>query len=239
MAFARTPKTMFVISIMTLALIATACGASASPAAEPATSESVDAPELEESSSDAATSGPAPGAEVGEAISIPNDGTTALEGHTPRGFAGSGVGLFAGDNLNPNFPEGEGIQILLTFAIPEGTEVPTQATLVSTALTERGNAFEALGPLRAAPVAFETFGPPLFEIQPTGALTICERESDTAISCDVTAGAQAAIEAGSDLVQLQLTFQEESDNDGEQDLALFFLTDSNTNEPGIFFLELS
>ena len=42
----------------------------------------------------------------------------SLEGHTPRGFAGTGTGLFAGDNLNPAFPEGDGVQFLLTFELP-------------------------------------------------------------------------------------------------------------------------
>lgn len=176
---------------------------------------------------------------LAEAISIPNDGTTQWEGHTPRGFAGSGVGLFAGDNLNPNFPNGEGIQILLTFALPEGVGTPSSATLSSSALQQRGDVFEALGELRAAPVSYEQFGPELFNIAPTGDLVNCDRPTETDLTCDVTAAAQAAIESGDPRIQLQLTLEELSDSDGEQDLALFFLTDSNTNEPGIFTLELS
>ena len=39
---------------------------------------------------------------------VPNHGG-GLEGHTPTGFAGSGTGLFAGDNLNSSFPEGQGV----------------------------------------------------------------------------------------------------------------------------------
>lgn len=34
-----------------------------------------------------------------------------------------GTGLFAGDNLNPGFPNGDGVQIFLTFdlrGLPEG-----------------------------------------------------------------------------------------------------------------------
>ena len=59
------------------------------------------------------------GDRMSDPITIQNDGTSALEGHTPRGFAGSGTGLFVGDNLNPNFPDGEGLQILLSFLIPD------------------------------------------------------------------------------------------------------------------------
>ena len=80
-------------------------------------------------------------------ISIPNDGTSQWEGHTPRGFAGTGTGLFVGDNLNPNFPDGEGLQILLTFALPEGVATPSSATLSSSVLQTSGDVFEALGEL--------------------------------------------------------------------------------------------
>ena len=45
--------------------------------------------------------------------SIENQGGS-LEGHTPRGFAGMGTGLFVGDNLNPGFPNDDGVQTWLT-----------------------------------------------------------------------------------------------------------------------------
>ena len=47
-------------------------------------------------------------------VTLKNHGG-ATEGHTPRGFSGMGTGLFAGDNLNRNFPEGDGVQIFLSF----------------------------------------------------------------------------------------------------------------------------
>ena len=47
-------------------------------------------------------------------VVVPNQGGN-MEGHTPRGFRGMGTGLFTGDNLNPRFPEGDGVQIFLTF----------------------------------------------------------------------------------------------------------------------------
>jgi len=173
------------------------------------------------------------------AISIANDGTTAWEGHTPLGFMGSGVGLFAGDNLNPNFPDGVGIQILLTFALPDGVDAPTTATLSSDVMSTRGNVFEALGELRAAPVSYDGFSAALWNIQPTGDFVTCERPSDTALTCDVSDAAAAAVEAGDAAVQIQLTLEQMSDSDGEQDLVLFNNGDSNLNEPGLFTLELS
>ena len=173
------------------------------------------------------------------AISISNDGTTAWEGHTPLGFMGSGVGLFAGDNLNPNFPDGVGLQILLTFALPDGVEAPTTATLSSDVLSTRGNVFEALGELRAAPVSYDGFSAALWNIEPTGDFVTCDRPSDTSLTCDVTAAATAAIEAGDSAVQIQLTLEQMSDSDGEQDLVLFNNGDSNLNEPGLFTLALN
>ena len=174
----------------------------------------------------------------GDAVSISNDGTTAFEGHTPRGFMGSGVGLFAGDNLNPNFPNGEGIQILLHFALPDDVGVPTTATLSSDVMSTRGNVFEALGELRAAPVSYDAFSAALWNIEPTGDFVTCERPSETSLTCDVSAAAAAAVEAGDSAVQIQLTLEQLSDSDGEQDLVLFNNGDSNLNEPGLFTLEL-
>jgi hypothetical protein len=49
---------------------------------------------------------------------IPNRGDDT-EGHTPRGFPGSGTGPFTGDNLNSSFPDGDGVQMYLTFDLPE------------------------------------------------------------------------------------------------------------------------
>ena len=157
----------------------------------------------------------------------------------PLGFAGSGVGLFAGDNLNPNFPDGEGIQILLSFLIPDEMLEPNVATLTSEVLSESGNAFEALGELQAAGVSYEQFGPELFDIAPIGDLVTCERPTETSLECDVTEAAQDALEREATHIQIRLTFEELADNDGEQDLALFNNGDSNLNEPGLFTLELS
>ena len=220
MVSARARSKFAALSVAT-ALLAAACGSAASTA---------DAPEAETPESEAPTS---------TEISIPNAGTTDLEGHTPRGFAGMGVGLFAGDNLNPNFPNGEGIQILLHFALPEGTTSPGQAILRSDVLSTSGDALDALGPLRAARVEYDAFGPELFNIEPVSDLVVCELPTESSLSCDITESATAAIDAGRSSVQIQLTLELLSDNDGEQDLVLFNNGDSNLNEPGLFTLDLS
>lgn len=165
---------------------------------------------------------------------VPNQGGD-LEGHTPLGFAGSGTGLFVGDNLNERFPDGEGIQLLLTFELPPESAGSERALLTSDALTVRGTPFDDLGDLLVEPVTYDDFGPPLFELEPDGDAVVCERQGAGSVICDVT-----SVAAGTHgRVQFRLRFERRGDNDGTKDLALFFLTDSNTNEPGIFTLELS
>ncbi len=215
-----------------IALTAAACGSDAETA-QPSNAET-DTAQTDTSEADAPNPSP-----LAEPVSILNDGTTALEGHTPRGFAGSGVGLFAGDNLNTNFPNGEGIQILLHFALPDGTGTPSRAILRSDVMSTQGDVFEALGPLRAARVEYEAFSRELFNIEPVSDFVTCDRPSDTSLTCDVSDAAAAAIDAGRSSVQIQLTLEEVSDSDGEKDLVLFNNGDSNLNEPGLFTLELS
>ena len=53
--------------------------------------------------------------EVLTEVSLENIGSGDMEGHTPRGFQGQGTGLFIGDNLNPNFPDGDGVHAYISF----------------------------------------------------------------------------------------------------------------------------
>ncbi len=203
-----------------LAVLISACGSSSSGAVAD-----------DASADDTAGSGALP-------FQIQNHGGS-MEGHTPRGFAGSGTGLFAGDNLNQNFPNGDGVQIWLTFDIPGGTPTPGRAVLSSQALTVRGSPFVDLGALQAEPVSYDSFNPGLFDLPPTGAAVTCIRVGDSGVECDVTAAVARAVDTGEDRAQFRLKFDTASDNDGAADLAMFFLADSNTNERGIFTLDLS
>ena len=179
-----------------------------------------------------------PAQPAGLPLEIQNQGGS-MEGHTPRGFAGSGTGLFAGDNLNSRFPDGEGVQIWLTFDIPSRTPVPSLAVLRSGALTVRGTPFEDLGVLLVEPVSYDTFGPALFDRSSIGDAVTCRRTGDSGLECDVTAAVAEAIGAGAATAQFRMKFETAGDRDSEADLAMFFLSDSNTNEPGIFTLELN
>ncbi len=213
--------------LLAVGVVAAACGSSENSAPENSASEDT-------ASEDSASENSA------EPVIISNQGGSN-EGHTPRGFEGSGTGLFAGDELNPNFPADDGVQIWLTFELPDNLpeSAPiSQAILRSDALTVRGNPFEALGNLQAEPVRYDTFGPPVVNLEPVGSAVTCSPPEGSTLTCDVSEAVQAELAEGRTQAQFRLRFEGVSDPDGEQDLALFFLTDSNTNEPGIFQLEL-
>ena len=174
---------------------------------------------------------------AGSAISILNQGGS-MEGHTPTGFAGMGTGLFVGDNLNPSFPEGQGVQIYLTFSLPTDVEI-SGAAIISDVLTTAGAPFNDLGTLLAEPVVYQTFGPELFDLDASGDPVPCLVTGDSSVECDVTAAVRSAIDRGQGTAQFRLRFERPADNDGQADLAMFYLTESNTNEAGLFTLELT
>jgi len=181
-----------------------------------------------------------------EEVAQPTDGNRTLaneggsaEGHTPRGFAGMGTGLFAGDDLNPNFPSGDGVQLFLSFALPAGLGSPSSAILSTDAMQVSGTPFGDLGTLRAESISYETFGPQLFDLAADGEPMACERVGDHGLTCDVTAAVASDIADGVGRTQFRLKFDIPGDGDGSQDLAMFFRTDPNIDDPGIFTIELS
>ncbi len=209
------------------ALVAAACGSTdATPQAAPTSQAGAQAtPDQSQAADQAPVDGQS------QVVGNRGDGS---EGHTPTGFAGTGTGLFVGDNLNPGFPDGVGVQTFLWFDFTAVDNV-TRAVVRSDALTIQGDAFESLGNLLIEPVSYETFGPDLWDSNATGDAVTCELDGAT-VTCDVT---DALGDLGSEgRAQFRIRFENEADNDGQQDLASFFLTDSNTNEPGIFTLEI-
>jgi hypothetical protein len=165
---------------------------------------------------------------------ILNQGGTN-EGHTPTAFAGMGTGLFAGDNLNASFPEGVGVQLFLTFDIPADINVDS-ALIRSDALHVAGTPFPDLGPLLVEPIRYSEFGPELFDLEAAGGAATCSVTSDTTIECPVTEAIDNAVGRRDTTAQFRIRFDTEADNDGQQDLAMFFRTSSNTNEAGLFEL---
>jgi len=171
------------------------------------------------------------------AASIPNEGGEN-EGHTPIGFPGTGTGLFAGDNLNPGFPDGDGVQTYMTFTLPDNAVIGS-AELRSDVLRMSGTPFDDLGALLAERVEYTSFGPELFDLPSSGDPTSCTVIEGRAVVCDVTTAVQAAVDRGSVTVQFRLRFERVADNDGQPDLAMFYRSESNTNEEGLFELVIT
>jgi hypothetical protein len=165
-----------------------------------------------------------------------------MEGHTPRGFRGSGTGLFVGDNLNPNFPNGDGVQAFLTFDladVPRGGVVA--ALLRSNHASTRGSPYRDLGPLTAEEIRFDLFSADLWNLPPLagGAGCLLAASAGTSVQCGVSDAVQRSLDDGRSTVQFRLRFERAGDGDGSPDLAMFFSTDSNANEPGVFELEIT
>ncbi len=172
-------------------------------------------------------------------LSIPNHGG-ALEGHTPRGFRGMGTGLFAGDNLNPNFPNGDGVQFFLTFdlsALPVGSI--ENAELRSEHLQIAGDPFGSLGALRAETIRYAGFSPDLWDQATVAEACVLAEQAAPSVACDVTGAVADAVAAELPAAQFRLRLDEAGDGDGTPDLALFFISGSNVNEPGIFTLTVT
>ena len=164
-----------------------------------------------------------------------------MEGHTPRGFAGSGTGLFVGDNLNPNFPNGDGVQIFLDFDLSEvSNTLIISATLRSNALntTITGTPFEDLGKLIVEAVSYEIFSPEIWNTKSFGEICTLTQKEGGEYACDVSSFIKNAIDSEKAKAQLRLRFERASDSDGETDLLSFYNTNSNTNEAGLFQLEI-
>ena len=173
-----------------------------------------------------------------------------MEGHTLRSFPGMGAGLFAGDNLNPGFPDGEGVQIFLTFDLNDISLIEiTSATLKLGDLQNlhlSGSPFQDLGILRLEEVRYDNFSADLWNLETTGfnclfaQFVASETESILGpFECDVASVVQRSLDSGYRYAQFRIFFDKAGDEDGVQDLAFFYITDSNTNEPGIFELVVS
>ncbi|MCH8827779.1 MAG: hypothetical protein IIB16_12540 [Chloroflexi bacterium] len=217
-----TARFKFTLAMAGLALLAVACSTGAAPPTPVR---------------------PTPGpAAVGALTVVLMNHGGEMEGHTPRGFQGQGTGLFAGDNLNPSFPNGDGVQIFLTFdleGLPAGDVL--SATLRSENFHLRGSPLEDLGPLRAQEVRYDRFSSALWNLSPLAGGHTCTfaTKKSNEFQCDVTDVVRRSVQDGYMYAQLRLRLEKAGDGDGETDLVAFYKTNSNTNEPGIFEVEIT
>ena len=226
-------RTTSLVALTLFLLLVIACGQSA-PAVPP--TRAAPSPEPATRQSNASEH---PG--LGKVILLRNQGG-AMEGHTPRGFQGMGTGLFAGDNLNPRFPEGDGVQIFLTFdlsAVPAGKIV--SAVLRSDNVSIRGMPLKDLGALRAEEIRYAKFSSALWNLEPLAGGAVCEfaTSPNGPFQCDLANAVQRSLDDSYPLAQFRLLLDRAGDSDGTPDMVAFFIADSNTNQPGIFELEVT
>ncbi len=165
-----------------------------------------------------------------------------MEGHTPRGFQGMGTGLFLGDNLNPRFPDGDGVQIFLTFDlsnVPAGELL--SAVLRSDHAQLRGPPFLDLGSIHVEEIRYSRFSPALWNSAPlsNGASCVFATRAGWPFECDLTEAVRRSLADAYRFAQFRLRLDKAGDGDGSPDMVMFFIADSNTNQPSIFELEVT
>ena len=88
---------------------------------------------------------------------------------------------------------------------------------------------------------YQQFSPALWNLAPLsdgGSCTFSDWTNRT-LQCDVTEAVRNALGNDYGLAPFRLRLERVGDGDGSPDLVMFFLTDSNTNEAGIFELEVT
>lgn len=183
-----------------------------------------------------------------------NSGDSEMEGHTPINFQGQGGGVFAGDNINGNFPNtvDDGVQIWLSLDFKkakDGTVFSSadhgwtvdSAVLSSDNVDFNGTPFETLGDLVATEVQYDAFSSDLWDLEPeNGAFSAVFGDSaDGPFEVDITDPVQAAVDAGERYVQFNIRFDNAGDADGVADMILFNLGDTNNTAPKIFQVDVT
>ena len=150
--------------------------------------------------------------------------------------------MFAGDNLNPRFPDGDGVQIFLSFdlgAVPAGKIV--SAVLSSDNVSIRGMPLKDLGALRVEEIRYTKFSSALWHLESVASGAVCEFATSPSgpFQCDLADAVQRSLDDSYPLAQFRLLLDRAGNNDGTPDMVAFFIADSNTNQPGIFELKVT
>ncbi|MBQ10833.1 MAG: hypothetical protein CMJ45_04715 [Planctomyces sp.] len=221
------------MALTILSILAIACG-QAAPTASPTRPVPTTQPLIQQAA-------PIQQPTASNVVVLRNQGG-AMEGHTPRGFQGMGTGLFAGDNLNPRFPDGDGVQMFLTFdlsAVPAGKVV--SAVLRSDKALVRGTPFKDLGALWAEEIHYSRFSSALWNLEAHdgGAHCVFATSPSGPFQCGLAETVQRSLNDSYSLAQFRLLLDRAGDGDGVPDMVAFFISNSNTNQPGIFELEVT
>lgn len=200
---------------LTAALVLTACGGGPSPS----------------------TAGTSPAVhQTPEGYVLGNLGDGELEGHTPRGFEGQGSGPFVGDNINPKFPDGDGVQLFLSFdlkPLPRGMIASAKLRAKETRVA--GEPFASLGKLMLEEVRFDQFSKALWNSEGSGERVFASSKEGP-FECDVTDIVDRR--RSTQMAQVRLRFEKAGDGDGVKDVVYFNpkAGSADHNEPGLLEL---
>ena len=102
----------------------------------------------------------------------------------------------------------------------------------------RGTPFLDLGAVDAEEFRYDRFSAVLWNSAPlpNGARCVFATQVDGPFSCDLTSAVQRSLDDAYPFAQFRLRFDGAGDGDGSPDMVMFFIADSNTNQPRIFEL---
>lgn len=189
---------------------------------------------------------------VSSSFSFDNTGNASREGHTPRGFQGQGDGIFTGDNLNGGFPEGDGVQLFISFnlardvdggSLRDSTTTTVESAELAAAVepTIEGSPFADLGDLLAEEVIHDGFSSELWDLEPPANAGSCVFATGPRqpFACDFTDAVQNALDDGRRFLDVRMRFETAGDSDGMQDMVFFFISDVNATDAGLFTLDVT
>lgn len=187
-----------------------------------------------------------------QSFAFESSGNANREGHTPRGFMGQGAGIFTGDNLNGGFPEGDGIQLFISFNLSRdaagadlrdsGTTTVVSAELAAAVEPEiEGSPFADLGDLLADEVIHDGFSSALWDLEPPADAGSCTFATGPRqpFACDFTAAVQNALDDERRFLDVRMRFETAGDRDAVRDMVFFYTVDTNATEPGLFTLDVT
>ena len=122
-----------------------------------------------------------------------------------------------------------------------GSAAGRVAELRSDNVRVSGTPFEDLGNLTVEEIRYDAFSRALWNADPVsdGASCTLATSASGPFACDLAELVQNSIDDGYDLAQMRLRLDAAGDGDGSADLVMFYITNSNTNEPGISELEVT
>lgn len=175
------------------------------------------------------------GAYAQEALTFSIPSGAGVEGYAARSSGLTGQGLFAGDNINEEFANGDGVAFYLNFDVSQLPAGSVQsAALSSEHALIRGAPFDGLGRLIVQQVKFSKLED-ASKAEKAGEGCVLGEHSSSSYECDISKALQDAIDDGRQNLQLRVMFDLASDKDGKADIISFYRADGDKN--GVFEID--